>query len=48
MVYALQRPGPSPHRFGYHEVFHGLTVAALTAHYVAIFLVAYRPDHSEE
>ncbi|WP_078613608.1 PAQR family membrane homeostasis protein TrhA [Streptomyces katrae] len=41
VVYALQRPDPSPRWFGYHEVFHALTVAAFTAHYLAIFLVAY-------
>ncbi|MFG2711370.1 hemolysin III family protein [Streptomyces goshikiensis] len=41
VVYALQRPDPSPHWFGYHEVFHALTVAAFTAHCVAIFSVAH-------
>ncbi|WP_435849550.1 PAQR family membrane homeostasis protein TrhA [Streptomyces microflavus] len=38
VVYALQRPDPSPRWFGFHEVFHALTVAAFTAHYIAIFL----------
>ncbi|WP_189532130.1 PAQR family membrane homeostasis protein TrhA [Streptomyces roseolilacinus] len=38
VVYALQRPDPSPRWFGYHEVFHALTVAAFTAHYTAILL----------
>jgi hemolysin III len=41
VVYALQRPDPSPRWFGFHEVFHSLTVAAFTAHYVAISLAAY-------
>ncbi|MFH8579032.1 PAQR family membrane homeostasis protein TrhA [Streptomyces zaomyceticus] len=41
VVYALQRPNPSPRWFGFHEVFHALTVAAFTAHYIAIFLAAY-------
>ncbi|MFF1337493.1 hemolysin III family protein [Streptomyces sp. NPDC058290] len=41
VVYALQRPDPSPRWFGYHEVFHALTVAAFTAHYIAIALAAY-------
>ncbi|MEU3690959.1 PAQR family membrane homeostasis protein TrhA [Streptomyces narbonensis] len=40
VVYALQRPNPSPRWFGFHEVFHALTVAAFTAHYIAIFLAA--------
>ncbi|WP_428843620.1 PAQR family membrane homeostasis protein TrhA [Streptomyces hirsutus] len=41
VVYALQRPDPSPRWFGFHEVFHALTVAAFTAHYIAISLVTY-------
>ncbi|MET7452567.1 hemolysin III family protein [Streptomyces sp. NPDC005574] len=41
VVYALQRPDPSPRWFGFHEVFHALTVAAFTAHYIAISLATY-------
>ncbi|MEW2082032.1 hemolysin III family protein [Streptomyces sp. NPDC005283] len=41
VVYALKRPDPSPRWFGFHEVFHALTVAAFTAHYIAIFLAIY-------
>ncbi|WP_109006193.1 PAQR family membrane homeostasis protein TrhA [Streptomyces rishiriensis] len=41
VVYALQRPDPSPRWFGFHEVFHALTVAAFSAHYTAILLAAY-------
>ncbi|WP_418958185.1 PAQR family membrane homeostasis protein TrhA [Streptomyces tritici] len=41
VVYALQRPDPSPRWFGFHEVFHALTVAAFTAHYIAIFLASH-------
>ncbi|MFF3612479.1 hemolysin III family protein [Streptomyces sp. NPDC002580] len=41
VVYALKRPDPSPLWFGFHEVFHALTVAAFTAHYIAISLAAY-------
>ncbi|MFE4961212.1 hemolysin III family protein [Streptomyces sp. NPDC056653] len=41
VVYALQRPNPSPRWFGFHEVFHALTVAAFTAHYTAISLATY-------
>ncbi|MET7988972.1 hemolysin III family protein, partial [Streptomyces sp. NPDC005281] len=32
---------PSPRWFGFHEVFHALTVAAFTAHYLAISLATY-------
>ncbi|MFD6993023.1 hemolysin III family protein [Streptomyces sp. NPDC059943] len=41
VVYALQRPDPSPRWFGFHEVFHALTVAAFNAHYIAIILAIY-------
>ncbi|MDP9073306.1 MAG: hemolysin III family protein [Actinomycetota bacterium] len=36
VVYALHRPDPFPALFGYHEVFHGLTVVAAVAHYLLI------------
>ena len=42
VVYGLQRPNPSPRWFGFHEVFHSLTLAAFIAHYVGISLVAYQ------
>jgi hemolysin III len=41
LVYALKRPNPSPRWFGFHEVFHSLTVAAFTVHYVALLLATY-------
>ena len=28
LVYAMRRPNPFPQAFGYHEVFHGLTLVA--------------------
>ncbi|MZE78399.1 PAQR family membrane homeostasis protein TrhA [Streptomyces xinghaiensis] len=40
VIYALQRPNPSPRFFGFHEVFHSLTLAAFVAHYIGISLVA--------
>lgn len=40
-IYALKRPDPSPKYFGFHEVFHSLTLAAFVVHYVGISLVAY-------
>ncbi|SDC69661.1 PAQR family membrane homeostasis protein TrhA [Streptomyces prasinopilosus] len=42
VIYGLQKPNPSPRWFGFHEVFHSLTLAAFTAHYAGIFLVASR------
>ncbi|WP_329075114.1 PAQR family membrane homeostasis protein TrhA [[Kitasatospora] papulosa] len=42
VIYGLKRPNPSPRWFGFHEVFHSLTLAAFVAHYVGISLVAYQ------
>jgi hemolysin III len=42
LVYGLRRPNPSPRWFGFHEIFHALTVAAFMAQYVAVSLVTYR------
>lgn len=36
IVYARRRPDPLPRVFGYHEVFHALTIVALACQYVAI------------
>jgi hemolysin III len=41
VVYAIRRPNPSPHWFGFHEVFHVLTVAAFATHYVGLSMAAY-------
>jgi hemolysin III len=39
LCYALKRPDPWPHTFGYHEFFHAATVLAALCHYVAIWFV---------
>jgi hemolysin III len=36
VVYARRRPDPVPHVFGYHELFHVLTLGGVTCHYAAI------------
>jgi hemolysin III len=36
IVYALKRPRLVPHVFGYHELFHALTLVAVACQYVAI------------
>jgi hemolysin III len=41
LVYGLKRPNPSPRWFGFHEVFHSLTVAAFVTHYVGISIATY-------
>ena len=41
VVYGLKRPNPSPRWFGFHEVFHALTLVAFIVHYVAVSLAVY-------
>ena len=36
LVYALRKPDPMPMVFGYHELFHALTLVALACQYIAI------------
>ena len=43
IVYARRKPNPLPAIFGYHEVFHALTIAAATCQYVAIAFFVIRP-----
>ena len=38
IVYGTRRPDISPRWFGFHEVFHSLTVLAFAAHVVAASL----------
>ncbi|HEX6205785.1 MAG TPA: hemolysin III family protein [Solirubrobacterales bacterium] len=40
VVYAVQRPNPSPAIFGYHEIFHLLVIAAAVAHFSAVAFFA--------
>jgi hemolysin III len=41
IVYGFQRPNPFPRWFGFHEVFHTLTIAAFVAHYVGVSIATY-------
>lgn len=36
LVYAFRRPDPWPEVFGFHEVFHALTIVAATVHFAAL------------
>ena len=42
IVYACRRPNPLPTVFGYHEVFHALTVCGAACQYVAIAFFVVR------
>jgi hemolysin III len=41
VVYGLRFPDPFPRWFGFHEVFHTLTIAAFVVHYIGISIAAY-------
>lgn len=43
VLYATRWPNWWPRTFGYHEFFHACTVLAAICHYIAIWLVMYRP-----
>jgi hemolysin III len=41
VVYGAKRPDPAPRWFGFHEIFHSLTIAAFTCHYIAVSFVVH-------
>jgi hemolysin III len=43
LIFALRRPDPIPHIFGYHEVFHLLVVLAAACHFAAVQVVVNQP-----
>lgn len=43
VIYALKKPNPIPGVFGFHEIFHTLTVLAFLCHFVAITIIATHP-----
>lgn len=43
IVYGFKRPNPIPGVFGFHEIFHSLTLLAFLCHWTGIFLVATNP-----
>ena len=42
VVYAKKWPNPAPAWFGFHEIFHSMTVVAAVCHWVAIALAVTR------
>ncbi|MFT4189377.1 MAG: hemolysin III family protein [Aeromicrobium sp.] len=40
-VYGFKRPDPWPRWYGFHEVFHTLTIAAFVVHYIGVSILAY-------
>ncbi len=43
IVYGMKKPNPVPGVFGFHEIFHTLTVVAFLCHWTAVLLVAIDP-----
>ena len=43
LVYATKWPNPSPKNFGFHEIFHTLTVLAFMCHWSAVLLICLSP-----
>jgi hemolysin III len=43
IVYGMKRPNPFPGVFGFHEIFHVLTVVAFLCHWTAVLLIATNP-----
>jgi hemolysin III len=43
VIYGLKKPNPFPGKFGFHEIFHTLTLLAFLCHWAGIFIVATNP-----
>lgn len=43
VIYGAKKPNPVPAHFGFHEIFHALTVAAFFCHWVASLLIGLDP-----
>lgn len=41
VIYGIKKPNFSSRHFGFHELFHALTVAAFATHFVAVVLVVF-------
>ncbi|TAM68356.1 MAG: hemolysin III family protein [Microbacteriaceae bacterium] len=46
VIYGLKKPNPFPGSFGFHEIFHTLTVFAFMCHWVAVLLIAIAPAYT--
>ncbi len=43
VIYGLKKPNPFPGAFGFHEIFHSLTVLAFLCHWAATLIIAIQP-----
>ncbi|SDX87238.1 hemolysin III [Modestobacter sp. DSM 44400] len=44
--YAVKKPNPWPGTFGYHELFHAMTIVAATCHYIAVYFALYNSPYA--
>jgi hemolysin III len=42
IIYGTRWPNPSPRYFGYHEIFHALTIVGYVCHYIAAAIAIFR------
>jgi hemolysin III len=42
VMFAMRRPDPNPAVFGYHEVWHSMTIAGCLCHYAVVLSLALR------
>jgi hemolysin III len=45
LAYGFKRPNPFPGKFGFHEIFHSLTLLAFVCHWTGILLIAIDPPY---
>jgi hemolysin III len=43
VIYGMKKPNPFPGHFGFHEIFHTLTVMAFICHWIAVLMVSLNP-----
>ena len=46
VIYGMKRPNPVPGVFGFHEIFHSLTVLAFMCHWSAVLIIALAPVYN--
>jgi hemolysin III len=46
VIYGMKKPNPFPGHFGFHEIFHTLTVLAFLCHWAAALLIAVSPAYN--
>ena len=43
VIYGFKKPNPFPGKFGFHEIFHALTVLAFLCHWAAALIISLSP-----